>query len=250
MRVGSFSFSPGLVPTLATVAVLPVLVTLGFWQLGRAAEKRDMQAMYAERAKRPPLTLDAERWAMIYAGDETGGLTYRRVEMRGRFDGARQYLLDNRTRNGIAGFEVLTAFTPEGAAGGLMVNRGWVALQESRAALPEVSVPAGSLRITGFVDAARKPLPLLGESGYEGGKWPKIVQRIDLEEMAKGLGYPLLPVVVLLNEDAPAGFARDWKPYYGIPASRHQGYAVQWFALAMALVIIYLVVNTRRIRDD
>ena len=249
MRVGSFSFSPGLGPTLVTLAVLPLLMTLGIWQLGRADEKREMLAMYQERAKSAPLRVDTGQWTVMHARGEPGDLAYFRVEMRGRFDGARQYLLDNRTRNGVAGYEVLTAFTPDGAGGGLMVNRGWVPLGKSRADLPALPVPNESLRVTGTIDMQRKPLPLLGESGYQRLGWPKVVQRIDLEEMAKGLGYPLLAVIVLLDEEAPAGFTREWKPYYGIPVSRHQGYAVQWFALAAALIAIYVIVNTRRIRD-
>lgn len=250
MRVGRFSFSPALVPTLATLAVLPLLVTLGLWQLGRAAEKRELQLMYEQRAKRPPLPLDAAGWTAIRASNDTGDLAYRRMEMQGRFDGAHQYLLDNRTRNGVAGFDVLTPFTPDGADGGVIVNRGWVPQGRDRADLPELPVPKESLAVTGTIDAKRKPLPLLGESGYRDPAWPKVVQRIDLHEMAKSLGYPLLPVVVLLDKDAPAGFSREWKPYYGIPVYRHQGYAVQWFALAIALIVIYIAVNTRRIPDD
>ncbi len=68
--------------------------------------------------------------------------------------------------------------------------------------------------------------------------------------MAKQLGLPLLPLVVLLDPGAPAGFAREWTPYYGISVQRHQGYAFQWFALATALGVIYIVVNLNRIDND
>lgn len=227
-----------------------MLVTLGVWQLGRAAEKKDMQAMYERQANQAPLTLDARQWTAMQNSDDLSRLAYQRVDMRGRFDGDRQYLLDNRTRNGVAGFDVLTAFTPSDAAGGLIVNRGWIPLAESRSVLPALPVPGETLQVTGLIDIARTPLPLLGESGYEQTGWPKIVQRIDLQKMADGLGYRLLPVVVLLDTEAPAGFVREWKPYYGIPASRHLGYAVQWFALALALIAIYVIVNARRIQDE
>ena len=42
------------------------------------------------------------------------------------------------------------------------------------------------------------------------------------------------------------GFERVWRPVRGIGPQRHRGYAFQWFSLALALLVIYVVVNTRR----
>jgi len=67
----------------------------------------------------------------------------------------------------------------------------------------------------------------------------------DLAELAAALGEPVEPWVLLLSPQAEDGFLREWQPG-GMPATRHLGYAVQWFALAAALAIIYVVVNVRR----
>ena len=64
--------------------------------------------------------------------------------------------------------------------------------------------------------------------------------------LAQELGYALLPVVLLLDPDQDQGFARDWTPLQFGP-ERNVGYAVQWFGLAAALLVIYLVVNTRKL---
>ncbi len=250
MRIGSYDFSPRLVPTLATAALLPLLIGLGVWQLGRAEEKRSIEQIVAVRSEAPPLEIDPSRWRSIQQSADTLALAYAPVAMSGRFDGARQFLLDNRTRNGVAGFHVLTVFVPAGAAGGVLVNRGWIPLGERRDQTPALPVPSEELRITGSFDGPRRPPPLLGPSGYEQGQWPKIVQRVELESIADQLGMALLPRVVLLDPNAPGGFVREWKPYYGIPVERHQAYAFQWFALAAALAIIYLVVNLKRIGHD
>lgn len=250
MRIGRYSFSPRLVPTLMTAALLPLLIGLGIWQLGRAEEKREIEQTVSRRMTAPPLEIDAARWQAIHAGADVSTLAYRRVTMSGRFEVVHQYLLDNRTRNGIAGFQVLTAFIPGGADGGVLVNRGWIPLGERRDRLPPLPAPSTLLRISGAFDAPRKPPPLLGASGYEQRPWPKIVQRVELEPMSKQLGISLLPQVVLLDPDAAAGFVREWKPYYGISVQRHQAYAFQWFALATALAFIYIVVNLKRIHRD
>lgn len=250
MRVGRYRFSPRLVPTLVTVVLLTLLTGLGLWQIGRADEKRIIEQTVARRIEAPPLEIDAERWKSIHLGADVAALAYRRVVMNGRFEGRRQYLLDNRTRNGVAGFQVLTAFVPDGARGGVLVNRGWIPLGERRDRPPTLPAPDAALRISGAFDGPRKPPPLLGPSGYEQLQWPKIVQRLELEPMAKQLGIPLLPQVVLLDPDAPAGFVREWKPYYGISVERHQAYAFQWFALAIALLLIYILVNLKHTDND
>ncbi len=250
MRIGKYRFSPTLVPSLATAVLLPVLVALGVWQLGRADEKRGIEQIVAQRIGAPPLEIDALRWNVMQMSNDVAKLAYVPVTMNGRFDGGRQYLLDNRTRNGVAGFHVLTAFIPGGASGGVMVNRGWIPLGQHRDRPPHLPVPSTDVRISGSFDGSRKPPPLLGPSGYEQRQWPKIVQRVELEPMAKQLGISLLPQVVLLDPDAPAGFVREWKPYYGISVERHQAYAFQWFALATALAVIYIVVNLKRIYHD
>jgi surfeit locus 1 family protein len=50
---------------------------------------------------------------------------------------------------------------------------------------------------------------------------------------------------VYLDADEPDGFLRDWRPQLLSP-EKHLGYAMQWFAMALALVVIYVVVNLRR----
>lgn len=250
MRLGRYSFSPGLVPTLVTAALLPLLAGLGVWQLGRAEEKRSIEQTVARQVQAPPLEIDAERWRLIRHSADAAGLAHRRVVMSGRFQGERQYLLDNRTHDGVAGFQVLTAFKPEGAAGGVLVNRGWIPLGPRRDQPPELPVPAATLRIRATFDGSREPPPLLGSAGYEQPQWPKIVQRIELGTISEQLEFPLLPLIALLDPDAPAGFERAWKPYYGISVQRHQAYAFQWFALAIALALIYILVNLRRTDRD
>jgi surfeit locus 1 family protein len=179
----------------------------------------------------------------------SGRLGYTPVVFSGRFAGERQYLLDNRVHNGVAGFEVLTPFDLEDGKLQALINRGWIPLPDRRDRLPELSIPSGRVEISGMIDLEREALPLLGASGYEQTEWPKIVQRVELEQMASQLGSNLIPIVVLLDRQVPGGFVREWKAHYGFPPSRHQGYAFQWFSLAVALLILYVVVNLKRVGD-
>jgi len=227
-----------LVPTLATAALLPVLIGLGLWQLDRAGQKEALERDFAERAEASAVALPASA--------PPAALRYRPVRASGRWDGERQFLLDNRTHDGRAGYHVLSPLRLAGRRSAVLVNRGWQPLGSSRAALPALPLPAGAVTVRGIADLPREDTFLLGAAGYAGEGWPLVVQRAELDAMAARLGYPLLPVMVLLDPEAPHGFVRDWRPVVGIGSDRHRAYAFQWFALAAALAVIWAVVPLRR----
>ncbi|HXR01486.1 MAG TPA: SURF1 family protein, partial [Pseudomonas sp.] len=106
-------FRPGIVPTLVVLALLPLLVSLGCWQLGRAEEKRVMLANYAERRLAPPIA------AQLLSS--TADPAYRRVQLRGSFDPEHSLLLDNSTREGKVGVELIQPFHDQASGLWLMV---------------------------------------------------------------------------------------------------------------------------------
>ena len=69
-----------------------------------------------------------------------------------------------------------------------------------------------------------------------------------MAQIEKSLGYKVLPFMILQDADSPAGFVRDWY-IKEITPEKNISYAVQWFALALALVIIFLVVNTHKVKE-
>ena len=69
--------------------------------------------------------------------------------------------------------------------------------------------------------------------------------KIDLEKSSQLFDYQLHPFVLRLAPDETSQFVREWHSHFMGP-EKHYGYAVQWFSLAIALLGIYLVVNTHR----
>lgn len=248
MQVGTFQFRPSLWPTVATLVVLPLLLTLGVWQLERSRTKEAQQAVFLKRPGQAPLQLDspAEREALR---DQPAEFRFRSVHLEGRYKGREQYLLDNRTHDGVAGYYVFTALQFAGSgAESMLVNRGWTPVGERRDELPLVDLETQPVSIRGQLAEIPGSGLLLGETGHDQTGWPRVVQTIDLDAMSDELGTRLLPLVARLAPDEPNGFVREWQAYVGISPERHRGYAVQWFSLGTALVIIYLVVNLRRAR--
>jgi len=239
VRLAGREFCPGRASTAVTLLLLPALLALGFWQLDRARQKAELQALFAEQVQRPPVPL-----AEI---DPAADNRYRRVIATGRYDGAHQLLLDNQIHESRPGYHVLTALRlADGAV--ILVNRGWLSLGVSRLELPDVSLPAEPVTVAGWLAQPANPGLRMGDGAGGDTRWPRVIPYVDYRRLSDLLGYPLLPAIVLLEPEAPAGYRRDWRPRFGGQGpERHRGYAVQWFALAVSLVILYLVVNTRRL---
>jgi len=237
MRFGSLEFAPGRWPTVITLVVFGLLLSLGFWQLDRAADKRALLAQYHAGAGAAPLRLDAKLHSVE-------GLQYQLASATGSYDAAHQFLLDNRTHNGVAGYQVLTPLRLKRGAAAVLVNRGWVPLGTSRDVLPPIPVDGTERTVTGRISQPSLKGFTLGEEQPRRG-WPYRIQRTDIDRLANELGYPLLPLELLLNPDQPDGYVREWHPLTFGP-ERNVGYAVQWFSMAAVLVIIYLAVNLQK----
>ena len=234
------------VPATAAVLAIAAFTWLGLWQLDRAGEKERRRGTFAVRTGDVPIPLD-RRLSVMPTELDPEWWRYRRVEISGEAFGERQYLLDNRTRNAVAGYHVYLPVQVAGLDRVVLVNRGWVETGPSRERRPDVSLGPAALVVSGIVDYPRHP-PLLGDDGYAGSTWPKVVQRIDLDKAARDLGRPVLPFVVLMDDALPHGFVREWSPYLGIGPERHRGYALQWFSLAAAVAVVWIVVRVRGAR--
>ena len=224
---------PVFLPAFAALAGVAALLALGFWQLERAEWRR---AQDAEREARRQLT---PVYIAHFPAARLAALDGRRVRLRGRYR-ERQFLLDNRTRRRRPGYQVLTPFELAGHGQVILVDRGWIARGARRDRPPAAPAPAGELlQVAGTL---RRPAanPLTDPAHlFERGGWPQVAQDLDYARMAERLGeLELVPAVLRLGPDEPHGYDRDW-PAPPMTAERHAGYAVQWFALAGLLALLF-----------
>ena len=138
-------FRPGWVPTMVVLALLPGLIALGCWQLGRAEEKRVLLATYAERRIEAPITT-----AQLLSKEDNA---FRRVHLYGRFDAEHSVLLDNRMRDGKAGVELLQPFHDQASGLWLLLNRGWLPWPDRRTP-PVFTTPDQPLNLDAWVYVA------------------------------------------------------------------------------------------------
>ena len=241
IRLGSYTFSPKLIPTVVTLLLLYLLFSLGQWQLSRAQSKESLKHQIDSRAELKPVGLN-----LLPGAEEEKQFVP--VAITGRFNPAKSFLLDNRVMDTFAGFNVITPFETDNGDW-VLINRGWIARTKYRADLPEFETPNEEMALSGFVRTPYEKVFMLAEQHYDLTRWPVIVQSVNIKEIEKILGNKIKPYVVYLDAESAGGFNRAW-PAYKLDSSKHIGYAVQWFALFCALLGIFLIVNTKRKKDD
>jgi Uncharacterized conserved protein len=247
LRVGKFVFAPGMVPTVVTLCLLPLLLGLGLWQLDRADQKAAHKAEY--EARRHSVTVE-----LLGPISDIEALRFKPIGISGRYDAAHQLLLDNQVYRGQVGYFVLTPLRIQGNDTAILVNRGWVPGGENRARLPHLPVSSGVVRVQGILNRPPAAGIRFGQADSGQQAWPRVIQRVELARIEEALGYPLARnAVILLGEHEANGFVRAWDSLalpgaFGLSPERHLGYAFQWFSLAFALIVIYVVVNTRGVR--
>lgn len=219
--------------SLFTALLLPVLVTLGFWQLARADEKRELLAQRQQQRAEPPYVMSRLPSQPLE--------TYQKIRVEAAFLPKQYWLLEARIYQGRPGYEV---FMPARLASGelIVVNRGWLKADLDRRVMPTIETSTTRQWLWG---ETRKPVQtaLVSELDNPIQAWPHRVLEVDLGIMAKQLGQPLSSFILALDEDHPSAFIVQ-SAAVNMPPEKHQGYAVQWFSLAFALCVLWLVTNT------
>jgi surfeit locus 1 family protein len=238
VKFGRFVWSASWLLTVATLVAVVLFVRLGFWQWHRAQEKQALQRQFDAGG----------RQVVSLASGSTDRLPrYAQVRIDGSYDSAHQFLLDNLSHDGRAGFEVLTPLhLHDGHT--LLVNRGWLPMTGPRSQPPDVSlVASGERAVTGRLDN----LPVVGISlGHvpppSGPTWPKLASFPTMADLSTSLGVPLETRQLLLDAGEPFGYVRAWQLNSGFGPGRHLSYAVQWWGFAALAVVLYGYLNWQR----
>ncbi len=231
-----YPVSPAIAParfwllTMATVLGLLATLSLGVWQLSRAAQKTSLQS--AVDSRRQMAALDVAGLLREAANPEA---LHRRVVLRGRWLAQHTVFLDNRQMNATPGFFVITPLQLENQAATVVVQRGWVQRNfGDRALLPVVPTPDGVVQVEGRI--APPPSKLYEFAGADSGS---IRQNLDMQRYARDAGVALLPISILQQGVGSDSLLRDW-PLLQTGVEKHYGYAFQWFALSGLIAFLYV----------
>ena len=241
--LGVGRFRPGLLPTALTLLLLVILGKLGFWQLDRAQQKESLREQVVTKQNLEPLL------SVPVESENSSALHWRRASLKGVFKADIIFLLDNQVYQGRAGYFVYSVLEIDGNKN-LLVNRGWIKANPDRKIVSIPNLEGSTEALSGIIKAPPATGWLLAEGTDEIlDKGIVRLQHIDPVALNDHYQLNIAPYIFRLDEDSPLGFTRDWtEPGFG--KDKHLGYAFQWFAMAIALLIIYIVVNTDRTKND
>lgn len=222
---------------LLALVFIGLFTALGCWQIGRAHQKEALLTAFAERSKQTPLSfkqLSSQHDIRFY-----------RVALEGRFDNQHTFLLDNKIFQGKIGYEVYTPFVLKDEQTTILIDRGFVPMQKTRQQLPGISSIFGQIKITGMLNLppAYVALGKMQESNVK--SFPLRIEFINLTLLNKLLKVSLFPLIVSIDPHSALAYPIEWKIVTMKP-ERHLGYAVQWFAMALTLLILSIVLYVKQ----
>jgi surfeit locus 1 family protein len=238
--MGRYTLKFAKIPSLAFLCVLPLLLSLGFWQLGRAKEKSDFLAEQQQAQTIETLRLSAA------VEDNADSSRYKKLEVAGHYQATQQFLIDNQVSDGKVGYFVLTPFMLQNENKAILVNRGWIAANANRSQLPDVAMANESAVITGRANHFPSVGIKLAGAEIPSDSNPSVVQVVDSTVLAKKLGYPLFSFQLELDSTQAHGFKRDWHTTTLMLPEQHTAYAVQWFALAATLTVLFIGFSVKK----
>lgn len=227
------------------LGLVVLFVNFGFWQLRRLDERQSYNALLESRLESPAEPLAALLAAVPpeaarAASDRDNPLAYRRAEVTGRFDPAREVLLRSRALAGNPGYHLLTPLVMADSTA-LLVDRGWVPFAFDKPPVAEALPPEGEVRLSGIL-FPRQEQPGFGARDPEGGELRALFW-VDIARLEEQLPYPLAPLYLQLAAQDPAqALAYPVVPAPpSINAGPHLGYALQWFSFALIGVVGYVL---------
>jgi cytochrome oxidase assembly protein ShyY1 len=233
---------------LLVIGAVVLMISLGFWQLRRLDERKEFNAVVAERSEQAPVPLD--QLLEELAASTTDGIApadlrageWRQVTVGGEWLDE-QVVWFNRSQGGLPGDNVLTALVgPSGTT--VVVNRGFVPITEEIPAAPD-----GEVEIL-----ARVRLPHVRQTGEltdaaDDDAVVTEVRRVDLARLTAQLPGEVAPVYLDLIGTIPAVTDADPLPVPmpELTEGSHLSYAMQWFIFAACVAVGWVLAVRRSI---
>ena len=234
----NYRFRPGIGGTVVAMLGIGICVALAWWQLGRADEKRDLQALVNSRVDLP---------AVEYRGGplDIGSMQYRLVRFAGHFENDGQVLIDNVVFEGKPGYQVITPFRLR-QGGHVLVDRGWLPAGKRRDQLPDISVAPEPLDLSGRIDRHRsRPVVGAERPDPEGSmRW----LYVDTGYYSEQTGLAVPEFVIRLAPGSPLGYQAS-QSAYDAKVGMHIGYAIQWAAFAVIAFATWLSLSIKRVKQ-
>ena len=219
--------------TLLVIVAMAVLARLGVWQLDRLEQRRAFNARVLAQVNQPPILLSGQA-----LNADLASMEYRPVIVEGEYDHAQEVALRNQAWNDQIGVHLLTPLKIAGSDQAVLVDRGWVPVQDFNSHDWSQYTEPGKIRITGVMRASSST-PDFGKRADPPGRLD-IWNFANVARIAEQVSSPLLPIYIQQAPDPPrSGMPYRSQPDLDLTEGPHLGYAFQWFTFAVILGLGY-----------
>ena len=258
LNIRSLASPRWVITTLLVLVAVGVMVRLGFWQLDRLAQRRVFNAAVEAQISAPPLDLNQAMAGKVTPAGKTApgdllNMEYRQVTVTGVYDPANQVILRNQVNNNQPGFDLITPLKIQGTSQSVLVDRGFIPLDDKDPAAWAKYAQPGPLTLSGQIRLGHVPQvfgvadPALAPGQTRLDAW----NHLNLPRIQSQTPYALLPVYVQMapekNGSATMPVASLDQP--DLTEGPHMGYAIQWFAFAATLALGYPYFVKKQLQD-
>ena len=215
------------------IIFVPITISLGLWQIERANEKKVIISNYDKLLVSTPIALQKEQPLENWQPIETVGAYQDLVIYE-----------DNAINSGKAGFKIYHLFQ-NGDGTFIFVHRGFIERNLIKNNLPRIDTPVGKKNILGTTLFKQNNtfVKNIEESDI------RIIQEFNASVLIER--FPILkdrylhPFLFNLDVRDADKFQPIEKPV-NMTATKHIGYAIQWFGLCAALIILTIYAYRRK----
>lgn len=231
-------FTPTWSMLILAIVFISLFVRLGFWQIQRANEKTQMIVAQKTQEKQKPV-----QWTK----KQKLPLQYERIVLKGNYL-SQVFLLDNQHHQHQFGYDVLSPIElSDGSV--IMVDRGWVPGEMTRRVFPNIQTPKGLVKMQGSAYFPSKNQWVLGPVLEGKANKMIILERVDEQLISQILQKTVSPFIIRLDKQDTNGFVREWETV-SMPPQRHLAYALQWFVMALVVLIIFVALNLKKKNEE
>ena len=203
-----------------------VFVFLGFWQIERGAEKDQIVSNFEEAQTKQPLPIsnNSKKWDRVY--------------VNGALDKSKTIFIDNTIYKGVLGYKVVAPLILDRDEI-ILVDFGWTKQPERRGDIKTVEISSNeNISVTGVLEQPELGLVLSDE--LFSSSWPKISQSKSIDALQELFDEKIYPFILLSDFRKDSDLTYIKPVVTNMPPVKHYGYAGQWFAMFIALTIMYL----------
>ena len=246
VNIRQFSFK--LIPTFVTLLAFLIMCKLGFWQLDRAKQKEDEIQAFSQ------LTILTYAEMLEIASRDIEQLHGRQVRLSGAIEPSSSWLIDNKTHLGKVGYSLVAKMNIKtdvnnAPSQSILVDVGWIEGSKYREYLPEVDLPSQLTALATIKAKGFDQLMLSNSNEDAGNEGGQLIRVQSYQQIFQLESEDTLPIIAFAETNTIAKMPQLYKPVV-MPPEKHTAYAVQWFLLALASLVVYGFASYKRTKQE